>query len=105
MTNDANLDHHPDYCGVVGASRVRGDSELFVRVERQVLQGFPAVSALLFTIRVYAERCSELPSSDRAALSAAIEAMSPEERAYKGIAGDYGHIIEQISIGMDEVNR
>jgi len=88
ITNDANLDHHPDYGGASGPSRIDGEAPLFVRVERQVLKGFPEVFALLFTIRVYIERCAELPQSDRATLRSAIEAMGPEERAYKGIKGN-----------------
>ncbi len=96
LTNDAHLNHHPDYGGASGAGRVRGDADLFVRVERQVLKGFPAVSALLFTIRVYVERCADLPLRDRMALHAKVEAMAPDERAYKGIEADYARILEHI---------
>ncbi len=96
ITNDANLDHHPDHGGEVGAARIQGDRDVFVRVERQILKGFPEVGALLFTIRVYVERCRDLPLSDRTALRTAIAAMGPEERAYKGVAANFDRIIEQL---------
>ena len=76
-----------------------------MRVERQVLKGFPEVGALLFTIRVYIERCGDLPPNDRAALRAAIAAMGPEERAYKGVAANFDRVIEQLENPTGTVNR
>lgn len=105
IANDADLDHHPDHGGKIGAARIRGDQDVFVRVERQILKGFPEVGALLFTIRVYVERCKELPLSDRAVLRDAVTAMGPEERAYKGIAANFDRIIEQLENPPDNVNR
>lgn len=105
ITNDAHLDHHPDHGGEVGAARIRGDRDVFVRVERQILNGFPEVGALLFTIRVHVERCCNLPLSDRVALRDAVTAMGPEERAYKGVAANFDRIIEQLENPPDHINR
>ncbi len=92
---DLNL--HPDYGVACGEGRKIDDADLFVRVERQVLQGFPEVSALLFTIRIYVERCAELPVGDRKALQSAIEAMGPGERAYKGVQDKFVQILRRLS--------
>ena len=42
------------------------------------------------------ERCADLPAADLDALRNAVLAMSPEERAYKGVRGDYRKILAQL---------
>jgi hypothetical protein len=88
ITTDAHLNHHPE--GSADApTRVSFDSArpaAFVRVERQTMWGFPRVGAALFTIRTHLLDCRELARAERADLAAAVESMTPESLAYKGLA-------------------
>jgi hypothetical protein len=60
---------------------------LFLRVERQVLWGFPEHDAFVFTIRTYFLDGREIQASPtrNAALQSAIESMTPESLTYKGL--------------------
>jgi len=75
------LNYHP-----WTASRKQFDPQnpfVMVKVERQVLYGFPKLNAAAFVLRQHL-----LPEStlDKIALAAALEGMSSEQRLYKGIA-------------------
>jgi dimethylamine monooxygenase subunit A len=96
IANDDRLDHHPASGRYAGAGRIDGSRPLYVRVERQTLCGFPDVSAVLFTIRVHTEAVAELPDAERRALHKAVTNMSPAERGYKGLTGDFEQILEQL---------
>lgn len=100
FANDSQLNHHPHIAGRIGPGRIHSDEQLYVRVERQVLKGFPKESALLFTIRVYVENCADLPPQDLEALINAVVSMSEEERAYKGIQGDFKSIVGSLEDTM-----
>lgn len=52
---------------------------IYLKVERQIIIGFPEVNAALFVIRQH------LYQPDKAELLAACEAMTPQQRQYKGI--------------------
>ena len=81
---DDLLDHHPDQ----RARRSWGDAERgWLRIERQVTVGFPAVRASLFLIRTYLRPFDSLESGERSTLRAAIAAMPEALRRYKGILG------------------
>ena len=56
----------------------------FLRVERQTLRRLPASNAVVFGIKTYVTPIEDLSAEARAALAEKLEAMSPEERAYKG---------------------
>jgi hypothetical protein len=87
---DAELNHHPQ--PPAGARRVRrfdpAKPRAFLRVERQTIWGFPALSSALFTIRTYLYDCADVRSDEerRVALTAAIRSMSDESARYKRIA-------------------
>jgi hypothetical protein len=96
VTTDERLNHHPQPPAGTPASQWRrrpfnlDRPRAFVRVERQTMWGFPDVGAGLFTIRTYLTDCAEI-RRDRTQcdqLCAAIESMSPEALAYKGLSGD-----------------
>lgn len=102
LSTDRRLNHHPDppadFAGGVHAWRGRrfnaANPKLYVRVERQVLVGVPAVSALLFAIRVYFVDCTTLSHDLRTALCDALHSMPPETRAYKGLGEDFDHVCD-----------
>ena len=56
-----------------------------MRVERQVLQGFPEVCAVLFLIRTYVGEVRTLEKEQRKTLATAIDNMTDEELYYKGL--------------------
>ena len=66
---------------------------LFVRVERQILQGFPEVHGVLFLIRTYVADIKTLEKSQREAVAKAIDEMSDEELKYKGLTDDKESVI------------
>ena len=68
-------------------------SPIFLRTERQTLIGFPAQSALLFTIRVGHQPLSE---GDLHGLAASLSSMSQEERAYKGIDLEFETLLRRV---------
>jgi hypothetical protein len=93
IATDARLNHHPQAPDGIewevwrGRRFERDKPRLFLRVERQVLWGFPQVGAALFTIRAHfidgevvrkkADWCDKLCS--------AIESMSAAALQYKGL--------------------
>ena len=92
VTFDDRLNHHPD------KPRTPFDSSnprAFLRVERQTIWGFPSRGASLFTIRTYLYDCDGLrrDPTTRDPLVAALLSMSPESRAYKGLAGHVDPLI------------
>ena len=58
---------------------------LFLRVERQVLQGFPEVHGILFLIRTYVGDIKTLDKKHRVALGDAVNKMTADELEYKGL--------------------
>ena len=98
VTFDDRLNHHPD------KPRTPFDPSnprAFLRVERQTMWGFPSPGAALFTIRTYLYDCDSLrrDAATRDPLVAALRSMSPESRAYKGLAGDFDPLLEWLSSG------
>ena len=91
---DDRLNHHPDPPAGVGVDEWRGrrfapGSDLFLRVERQVTWGLPAVNAAVFTIRVSHLDGTAIRADPhrRDLLRAALASMSPAAVAYKGLGG------------------
>jgi hypothetical protein len=95
LDTDRRLNRHPRPPAGVTEAEWAGPpfdatrpSPFVLRVERQVMWGFPEVSLALFSIRVYLTEGAEIRANPeyRAALRSAVDGMSPESRRYKGIA-------------------
>lgn len=88
VTTDGALNHHPcrdrsfDHPTPVPD---HPDGEPLLRVERQVIQGFPGHDAALFLIRTYLYPFESLDEPTRVALSSAVAGMSEASLAYKNM--------------------
>jgi hypothetical protein len=91
IATDTRLNHHPkpppdtDPVYWQGRAIDAENGELFLRVERQNLIGFPSMNAFLFTIRTYFYSIDSLDAAEKKALLSALETMSPESLRYKGL--------------------
>ena len=87
LTADPRLNHHPrpaaDAPPAVPFDPSRPGA--YVRVERQTMWGLEDTSASLFTIRTYLLDCADLSPSQRLDLASAVESMTAESLAYKGL--------------------
>jgi hypothetical protein len=101
LTTDDRLNHHPEPPPGIAPAEWRERPfearcpRLYMRVEREVVWGFPEQEASLFTIRT-SFRDGEAIRQDPvlgAALASAIESMSPESLRYKGLAGSRDEIL------------
>lgn len=79
----------------------RRDPRVLVKVERQVTVAFPAHDFCLFILRQSLIPEHEL---DKPALARAIEAMNPEEKAYKGLV-DCDHLLAYLRTTARAVQR
>lgn len=101
LSTDARLNHHPVPPPGIRLRQWQGRHfrkdapQLFLRVERQTIWGFPKVSAALFTIRTYITDCREFKTSpDKLIkLESAIESMTPESLTYKGLVAAKADIL------------
>jgi hypothetical protein len=90
LATDTRLNHHPDPRPGFDPAAWQGRSisaeggQLYLRVERQTINGLPGCNAFLFTIRTYFYPVDELTATEKKALVMAVESMSPESLAYKG---------------------
>jgi hypothetical protein len=104
LATDQYLNHHPvpapghDPALWAGRSFDPSSPSLYLRVERQVSWGFPEIGAALFTIRTYFEDCTTLREdrNKRDQLVSAIESMSKEQLAYKGLSGQRDAILQRL---------
>ncbi|MBC7396607.1 MAG: DUF3445 domain-containing protein [Bdellovibrionales bacterium] len=92
---DSRLNHHPKPSAGIPESLWAGrlfdeaNPSLFIRVERQVLWGFPGLNRALFTIRTYFQNVEELACTHPLALRGlidAIDSMTPQSLHYKGLS-------------------
>lgn len=100
ITTDSALNHHPlrDPAGAGPsplADHPRG--EPLLRVERQVIRGFPEHAASLFTIRTYLYALASLDRPTRQALAEAVSGMSDASLRYKNMDRDL--ILARLSAG------
>lgn len=101
LATDNRLNHHPEPPPGMDALSWTGRRfdpkrpQLFLRVERQTIHGFPEVSAALFTIRSHFYDVEQLKKEPAqcAALTSAIASMSEESLLYKGLAADRDAIL------------
>ena len=102
LATDTRLNHHPeappgqDEASWHGRRFDPARPELYLRVERQTIHGFPQINASLFTIRSYFYDVSQLAKQpqQREALYSAIQSMSGESLQYKGLLQDKAAILE-----------
>ena len=101
LATDTRLNHHPVAPTDVAPRRWQGrrfnpaQAELYLRVERQTIHGFPAASCVLFTIRTYfydVHTLAQVPEQ-RSQLLSAIRSMSGNSLDYKGLKDDKAAII------------
>lgn len=88
VTTDAALNHHPRRDPAVAGPSPLPDhpaGEPLLRVERQVIWGFPALSCSLFTIRTYLYPFAGLDAAARRALGSAVAGMSEVSLRYKNM--------------------
>lgn len=88
---DGNLNQHPD----LGKSPFDLEN-LFFRVERQTLLPLPELDAFVFGIRLYVTPLRELAPEKQTLLAEALQSMSPDARAYKGIARRFDAILGRV---------
>lgn len=93
ITPDAALNHHPlrEQNPATPAPSPLPDhrpGEPLLRVERQVIWGFPEHQAALFTIRTYLYPLEALDPTTRAALASAVDGMSDASLRYKNMDRD-----------------
>lgn len=91
ITDDAALNHHPLRDRNAAHPTPLPDhpvGEPLLRVERQVIWGFPEHRVALFLIRTYLYRFDVLDSATRAALSEAVAGMSDASLRYKNMDRD-----------------
>ena len=90
---DDELDHHPDRA----PGRVFGTKPFLVRVERQVLIPLAEHGASIFLIGVAFVSKSTILADEALwhPLRAALVGMSPEARAYKGVADEFEGLLAQ----------
>lgn len=100
LATDTRLNHHPTppphitpQCWT-GRSFDPSKPQLFLRIERQVIWGFPKHQAALFAIRTYFTPCDTLSSNNLVALITAIQSMTPATLIYKGLVQNRDHILD-----------
>lgn len=94
LTTDTRLNHHPVPAPGYPADDWQGRQfnpdkpQLFLRVERQTTHGLPAIQSALFTIRTYFTDVNDIKADNqqRLALLSALESMSTDSLAYKGLS-------------------
>ncbi|MEX0270512.1 DUF3445 domain-containing protein [Leptolyngbyaceae cyanobacterium UHCC 1019] len=93
LSTDTRLNHHPVSPSSVPSNVWQGrhfeahNPSLYLRIERQVIWGFPNVDAALFTIRTYFRDCRMLKQDPvlRSKLVTAIQSMTLDSLVYKGL--------------------
>lgn len=98
ITDDPALNHHPHRDRSIDHPTPLPDhpaGEPLLRVERQVIWGFPKRQAALFLIRTYLYPFESLASPVRSALSLAVSGMSDASLRYKNM--DRGLILERLA--------
>ncbi len=89
LTNSPVLNQHP----TKNIGKDFDQDSLYLRVERQVLKGFPKVQGVLFLIRTYVVDINTLKKSQRKTIANAIEGMTDQELEYKGLTNHKEKVI------------
>lgn len=105
LPTDMRLNHHPepppgtDPAHWHGRHFDSGAPELYLRAEREVIWGFPEVGTALFTVRTCFTSCDAIRRDTRRRdrLVAALQSMTPEQAAYKGVAASRDEIVRWLT--------
>jgi hypothetical protein len=100
LSTDPQLNHHPVDTPV--ACRFDpATPQLYLRLERQCIVGFPAQDCALFTIRTYCYNVTALrtDSAMLGRLHSAVESMSDDALRYKGLDQDRNNILRWLANG------
>jgi hypothetical protein len=97
LTGDRQLNHDPDFYQPCPTP-----THYYLRVERQVIWGLPAVQAAVFTIRTYLRDCLRLTPAEYGALYRAIATMDSPSLTYKGI--DRQRVLQWLQQNADVLN-
>lgn len=101
ITFDGALNRHPKVIAHENRTCFDPDApEVYVRVERQCIIGFPEDAAFLFTIRSYVYDVLDLNREHRKNLRDALMSLSPAIREYKGITDDVEPVVSWLSDGL-----
>lgn len=101
LYHDAELYHPVGHAaGDIDPAAIPGP--LHLRRERQTLRKLPDTGDILFTIRILIDPLEEVAASEGGgdalrAMAAQIEAMTPDQLAYKGMAGGRDSILRQLA--------
>ncbi|MEP1059329.1 DUF3445 domain-containing protein [Stenomitos frigidus AS-A4] len=101
LSTDTRLNHHPVPPAGVAIDTWQGRAfkpqqpQLYLRIERQVVWGFPDCDAALFTIRTYFRDCHVIKQDPRlnASLVSALQSMPPNSLLYKGLDASREEIV------------
>ena len=99
LETDTELDHHPDRAPTRGdGGRAFATKPFVVRVERQVLIPLPKHGASIFLIGVaFVDKATVLGDEGLwRPLRQALEGMSPQAKAYKGVADEFEGLLRQL---------
>jgi len=105
LTTDKRLNHHPSPPPGVDALDWQGrafnahNPELYMRIERQTIHGFPKQKAVLFTIRTYFQDVVVIKQNQekRQHLIGAISSMPESSLAYKGLVQSRPEILNWLN--------
>ena len=89
LTDTMVLNQHSDK----GIGKDFDNDNLYLRVERQVLHGFPPTQSVIFLIRTFVTDVKTLTEEQRLTLVNAIENMTEEELEYKGLTKHRDRVI------------
>lgn len=89
LTDTMVLNQHSDK----GIGKDFDSDNIYLRIERQVLQGFPATQSVAFLIRTFVADVKTLTREQRTTMVTAIENMTDEELEYKGLTDKRERII------------
>ncbi|MBN1516842.1 DUF3445 domain-containing protein [Candidatus Sumerlaeota bacterium] len=105
LSTNERLNHHPEPAPDVSPeewfgppyTQITSASQLFMRIERQFVQGFPEHGAFIFLVRTYYRNAVELSNAERADLRSAVETMHPDSLKYKGLAEGQAQILAALA--------
>lgn len=103
FSSDTRLNHHPIAPDNIPTSDWQGRQfnpstpELYLRVERQTLTGYPTEGLVLFTIRNYFYDVKNLSGEQQKQLLNAIQSMSDDTICYKGLNKSKNMIVNWLS--------
>jgi hypothetical protein len=110
LSTDRRLNHHPVSPAGIAERVWQGrhfnprEPKLFLRIERQVIKGFPDIQAALFSIHTYFTDCATLKQdpTKRNSLIAAIQSMNAASLRYKGLHQSKKDILEWLASGSQD---